>query len=210
MDDVRWFRRLAEVPGVGYAGNSSVDRRRLPGAHARPEVHTYEFDGKRHTSLSWPSSDGSTSASPAKSWTSPPRRGEQESDAALRQLHEALELPGGLSDYHFAIQQCCEVLWQHRLQTPQVLQALEELCLLDIRLIESYPEIIRFENRDTTVQYATVRAYGILIRLYEREGYLHEALDLAKREGRFRPDETRAHVEELQRRIAALSEEELA
>lgn len=207
MDDTRWYRRLADVPGVGYAGNSSIDRGRLPGVNARPEVRTYEFGGKRHTSLSWPTADGSTSASPAQSWTSPPRRGEQESDTALRHLHEALELPGVLSDYHFAIQQCCEMLWQHRLQTPHVLPALEELCMLDIRLIETYPEIIRFENRDHTVQYALVRAYGYLIRLYEREGYLHEALDLAQREARFRPDETRARVEELQRRIAAVSAE---
>jgi hypothetical protein len=60
-----WFQRFGDIPGVSHAAPAGIDRRRLPSADARPQVHTY--DGERH--LSWPGGEGSgiisTSASPA-------------------------------------------------------------------------------------------------------------------------------------------------
>lgn len=62
---MEWYRRLADVPGVYCAGTSAIDRTKLDGYDFEPEVHEFEFDGKLHRSLSWPSAGGgSTSASP--------------------------------------------------------------------------------------------------------------------------------------------------
>lgn len=106
----KWYRRLAEVPRIQYEPDPSIDRSKLPGHDAVPRIHLYEFDGKQHESLDWPMKDGSTSASPSQSWETKPRRGESESKRTLRQLRGCLELPGKLSDYHFAIQNCHNTL----------------------------------------------------------------------------------------------------
>ncbi len=96
----KWYRRLAEVPRIGYEPDPSIDRTKLPGHDAVPRIHRYEFDGKQHESLDWPMKDGTTSASPSQSWETKPRRGESECKTTLRQVRESLELPGKLSDYH--------------------------------------------------------------------------------------------------------------
>lgn len=141
----KWFRRLAEVPGVGYEGSPSVDRSQLPGHDATPKIERYNYDGERHVSVMWPMKDGSTSASPAHRWETKPRRGETEAQTALRQLRETLELPGTLSDYHFAIQHCHDALRGDAREEPWVLEEVERLCWLDIRLIENYPQTITNE-----------------------------------------------------------------
>jgi hypothetical protein len=141
-----WFRRLAEVPHVGYEGSSSVDRALLPGHNDTPEISYYDYEGKRNVSLQWPMGQGSTSASPAVTWEPTQRQGESTAEFKLRRLNEKLELPGTLSDYHFAIQGCHDELSRFVRQSPQVLEILETLCWLDIRLIEHFPETITYES----------------------------------------------------------------
>src|SRR5690242_2972974 len=96
-----WYRRLADVPGVRYPGSPGVDRRRLPGHNAVPTVSGYEFDGKRTETLSWSTTDGITSASPAQRHAIADQH--VTTPAVLGRLREALELPGQASDYHFAL-----------------------------------------------------------------------------------------------------------
>ena len=60
----KWFRRLAEVPGVGYEGSPGVDRTRLPGHDATPKIDRYDYDGERREYMSWPMKGGSTSVYP--------------------------------------------------------------------------------------------------------------------------------------------------
>src|SRR5438128_2270202 len=101
----RWFKRLADVPDVGYPGSPGIDRRTLLGHDDQPKLEVWsDLDGRQHEWLNWPLRgvpDGSTSASPASEHAR-----ELEDDASaegiLRNLYEALELPGTLSDYHFA------------------------------------------------------------------------------------------------------------
>jgi hypothetical protein len=141
-----WFQRFGDIPGVSYSTPGSIDRRRLPGADARPQVHT--FDGERH--LSWPGEEGSgiisTSASPAH------QRGSTDlaavsTAAVLQHLGETLELPGEPTDYHFAIQTVLEVLWKRRRTEPAVLGTVEQLAWLDLSLAQARPDAVSTESR---------------------------------------------------------------
>lgn len=200
----RWFRRFAEVPALNYQGSPGVDRTRLPGHNAVPTIDSYDHDGKKHVYLTWPTKDGSTSASPAHGWETKPCKGETQAQTSLRQLHETLELPGNLSDYHFAIQNCHDALPGHAREEPWVLNEVERLCWLDIRLIKKYPETITNEYGGERT-YFGVSAFHQLIGMYEKEGYLREALEVARIGQRF--EQCEREVEELQERIAQIEAE---
>jgi hypothetical protein len=176
---MQWYHRLADVPGVDYSGHSSVNRAKLPGYKLQPEVQRYDFDGRRSESLWWNHADGASTASPASHWNTQPQQDNAPPQAILQHLREVLELPGTASDYHFAIQGCFERLWQHRREHPWVVQEIEALCWLDIRLVEAIPDILLINMQDGTVAYARSIAFERLIRMYERNGYLIEALDVA-------------------------------
>ena len=125
----RWFRRLAEVPGIGYIPELPINRSTLWGHDATPETLRYRSDGQRLEALQWPARGAlSTSATPAKQWQSEPQPGESLAHAALRQMCEALELPGTIPDYHFAIASCSGMLWQQRHNEPWALLTLERLA----------------------------------------------------------------------------------
>ncbi|MBN8564799.1 MAG: hypothetical protein J0L70_30160 [Leptolyngbya sp. UWPOB_LEPTO1] len=197
----KWYRRLAEVPGVQYQGSPDVIRSRLPEHKSVPEISTFNFDGKQHDSIMWTTPEGSTSASPAHRWQTQPQPNETKGQTALRQLHETLELPGILSDYHFAIQNCHQTLWKQRREEPWILSEVERLCWLDIHLVEAQPTIAFWEREDTTHS-ISILAFGQLVRLYEREGNLYEALAVAQRAEHFQ--QGKYHLENLQPRIAQL------
>src|SRR5262245_39755570 len=199
-----WFRRLAEVPQVGYESGSGVDRSLLPGHNDTPEFHYHDYEGNRDISLLWPMGQGSTSASPAKSWEPTQRQGETIVEFKLRRLNEKLELPGTLSDYHFAIQGCHDELSRLTRQSPQVMEVIETLCWLDIRLIEHFPDTITYESGGEKAFFG-VSAFHRLISLYQKEGYLDEALRIAQIAEKYR----HAHnLEDLQQRITLIEAEE--
>ena len=209
----KWFPRLGDVPGIGYV-NEAVDRTRLAGHDAIPRIERYEFDGRVHESMYWPTKDGSTSASPSKTWETKPLEGETAARTALRQLREALELPGTLTDYHFAIQHGHDALRSNAREEPWVFEDVERLCWLDIKLIEQYPATITVEpitiqdeelaklaaERRGERKYFAVSAFHQLMGLYEREGYLNEALEVAKIAERF--EQCEGKTEELKERIS--------
>jgi len=215
----KWYRRLAEVPRIQYEPDPSIDRTKLLGHDAVPRIHRYEFAGKQHESLDWPMKDGSTSASPSQSWETKPRKGESESKRTLRQLRECLELPGKLSDYHFAIQNCHNTLEGFAREEPWVLEEVERLCWLDIRLIGEYPETITLEpiaisdeelakiaaERRGERRFFSVSAFHQLMGMYEREGYLREALEVAKIAERF--EQCSGKVEEILERLDRIDAE---
>jgi hypothetical protein len=107
----RWFKRLADVPNLAYEGAPEVDRTKLLGYDLEPEISVYEFEGKKHRSLRW---SNYSSASPAKSHTFDSQTADASPRTLLRRLEEALELPGELLDYHFAIQTCTTSLRRDR------------------------------------------------------------------------------------------------
>ena len=116
-------------------------------------------------------------------------------------MREAVELPGVISDYHFAIQQAIEELWRHRAQEPWVLEEVETLCWLDIRLITRSVREFQRDNGSLLVIYALNR----LLTLFERVGYIREALDLAEFAITLGADEGVAG--QLRERVAILSQE---
>jgi len=141
------------------------------------------------------------SASPCNRHTAAARPSEAECGYAVRQLAEKLELPGTPSDYHFAIQDVLYVLWKYRAGDPEVLEALEALCWLNIRLLEACPEVFRMGD----VSYPRLFAFESLEQILEQEGYLHEALEVARRAHPF--GQLEGKVEMLTNRIAAMEAE---
>jgi hypothetical protein len=201
---IKWFRSFAEVPGVEYKGNPGLYHPQLP-EHATLPRSGYSAIAVAHRDyLSWPmlSGPGTTSASPVKQWTTQPRDGESPAQTRLRQLYESLELPGELLDYHFAIQGCCSELWRLRREELWVFAELELLCWLDIRLIQAYPNIMQANNER---EFLLVTTLQHLIALYEQEGYLYEALQVAEIAAKFNQQEPA--LERIKLRIANLEAE---
>ena len=200
-----WFRRFADIPGVGYAGDPRIWRSRLPGHDAVPRHHRDAVGGSRSGVLTWSTKEGYTSASPASldANASSSPQADEFPQAQLQRLYEALELPGTASDYHFAIQHCIGVLWNRRRQEPGLLGELERLCLLNIRLIEARPATIT-DERDGKVSFYRVLAFDHLLKLYEQEGFLAEAHELAKLATRFGQAPA---VEQLRERLASVEAE---
>jgi hypothetical protein len=175
-----WFRRLSEVPGINYPGSPGVDRRRLPGHDATPVVtRTYEWEGERHDVVEWRWPGGSAAGPPAREHCLTSEDGAT-SEELVRNLYEVLELPGEVTDYHFAIQSCAAELWAQRRAQPELLETAEELWLLDIRLVEAMPSAFATESLAGVTWYS-VAAYESLISLYERQGYIREALAVTDR-----------------------------
>lgn len=202
---IEWFRRLAEVPGVDYSGDRKVRRSTLAGHNAVPRVVSHSFEGERREYLMWRTQDGDTSSSPAFHYgmASSSTMPDKSSPDLLRHLSEVLELPGVTSDYHFAIQRCIDEFWKRRRQEPNILSEIERLSWLDIKLIEARPSTITYE-RDGKTEFARVIAFGYLIQLYERNGYLFEALEVAHRAERFGAESA---VERLRDRLAQVDSE---
>jgi hypothetical protein len=203
---VRWFRCFAEVPGIGYKGNPGLYRPQLPEQALVPKSGgTYEISNVHREFLSWPMlvGTGTTSASPVKQWTTQPRRGESPAQTRLRQLYETLELPGEHLDYHFALQGCCSELWRLRREESWIFAELEQLCWLDIRFIQTYPDMMQAPN-DRAFLVVTTLQY--LIALYEQEGYLYEALQVAEIAAKFNQQEPA--LKRIKSRIANLEAEE--
>lgn len=203
-DDEEWFPRFAEIPGIKYESPKGLDFNFLPGRGKVPEISYYDFDGKRHKSIMWKYGATSSSASPAKEWETKPRPGETEAQTLLRQLYETLELPGMLSDYHFALQHTHDELKNFIGQELWVLSEIEKLCLLNIQLFDKHPETITYENDEGT-HYFGVTAFHTLFDIYENEGYLREALEVARIATRF--NYGKELIEELEERLKLLESE---
>lgn len=207
MDETTWYPRLADIPSIGYVTPAGIDRRKLPKHDLEPQIESYEFDGVRRRYLLWKKVEGQTSQSPAAEW------GQWSDDSRalttpdlLRRLHEALELPGRPSDYHFAILPVYGQLWQRRREEPDVLPEMERLCLLDVALLEKMAEIPhKVGGRDIEPPLQSP-AFLNLVRLYERNGFLDDALAIAKRGAAL--GACPGEVERLIERIASLQAED--
>jgi hypothetical protein len=197
----RWFRCFSEVPGVGYPGDPQR-RARLRDHDAIPRVTEHLFDGERITSLTWASNDGSTSSSPVHRLAFAEAKNESSLKARERVL-SALELPGEIMDYHFAMQGVIETLYKRRREEPANLAFVEWLAWFDARLVELNES--EFRISPTSDEYLRVIWIDLLIDLHVRESYLHEGLALAERFARFQARADR--VGELKERVARLRAE---
>lgn len=202
-DSLEWFHRFGDVPGINYPVPAGVEPKKLKGYGLKPKIQRSE---DRRPFLWWDSvddGDGSTSASPAHQLAST-NRGEKSVEFVLRNLLEALELPGIVTDYHFAIQSACGRLWLDRLENPQYLTELERWCRLDLALLKAKPYGFQYEH-DGELSYYSIGAFSYLRSLYEKEGALLEALEVAEEESQFNPNEKQ--LEQLRERVRAEAED---
>jgi len=211
-----WFKRLGDIPGIEYTPPVEVDRESLPRHDAVPrQTRTALFDGRQFDRLTWESEEvdehgiGTSGRSPAQDHAWAADREDLTSEALLAQLWEALELPGEPSDYHFAMQSAAGLLWRRKRQEPEAIRWCEYLYLFDVRLIEVCPEALANEfaaGDETQDPFYQASAFHSLPTLYEREGFLGEALRIAEIGVRFGQGEE--WVGALKERIAAVRAED--
>jgi hypothetical protein len=201
--NILWFRSLADVPGISYTTPEDVKRDALPGRDAVPRVLEFGFDGETRRSPMWSTPRGEMGASPAhqRAFGDGEKTGARDE---LRRLREALELPGALSDYHFAIQRAAETAYQGRLDDPGLVGEAERLWWLDVELVEAYPSTVQHSPGE----FYRVTAYERLVRLYEGEGYLAEALEIAERGLAAGQQHLSSAAERLRANLAELEAEE--
>lgn len=168
-----WFERMAAIPGIAFSGSPGVVREALPGAGVRPD--------ESYGSPMWPTSEGSTSATPASRHVPFEARGTE----LIARVWEALEVPGSAMDYHFVLQGAVDRLWSARGREPAALAALEVFALLDLELMEAAPQAVSFDAPAAPNTFVRVSSVPRLIGLLEREGTFAEALELAGRLARF-------------------------
>ncbi|MEV6527113.1 hypothetical protein AB0M43_34805 [Longispora sp. NPDC051575] len=190
-----WYARMADIPGIQFTGSPGVVRADLAESSIRPHTE-YGY-------LSWPTVDGSTSASPAH------RRAfgdlsELDGGTLVRQVWEGLELPGEPSDYHFLLQGGVERLWSLRREDPSSLRLVETFAYLDLALIEAAPQAVRIDATNPHGGYLRITSLERLLTLLEREGALREALALSHRAMRFGDH---YHREDLEAKVASLDGE---
>ena len=201
MRDGKWFPRLAEVPKIGFRGSPGVDRSRLADADAVPTVTTFKDLGTTYRSVMWKTSTGESSARPAQQHTQQAVE-QSTAEGIVKVTWEALELPGEVLDYHFALQSAVNGLWQKHRKNANALAAAEVFARLDLLLLRQHPEEFKVERQDASSGFFHVSTFGPLLSILEREGAWRDALAVADQEaaigqGTARRDMIAARVEAL-------------
>jgi hypothetical protein len=193
-----WYRRMGDIPGLDYSPPVRVNRETLPGHDREPEIREIEaLPGEYWSFLSWPGMveeppgpDDDPEEGPAyRPLDSPPREHLTDAlddasiatDMLVGRLWEALELPGGPEDYRSALDRVCERLEERKLTEPSVLQTVESIAWLAVRLATACRDIA-IADKWSNVGFRT------LIDLYRGEGFLREALEVAELERPFLSD----------------------
>jgi hypothetical protein len=96
------------------------------------------------------------------------------------------------------------VLWDRRRTEPEVLAIVERLAWMDLELAQARPDAVSIDM-DGHRKFVAISAFRALITLYEREGALREALEVADLALRF--DQQQAKREELVGRLATMEAE---
>ena len=185
----QWERSLESVDGVGWVPLLPINRDSLPGIEAEPKVEMLQGYSERPLQhVEWIDPQGKLK----DQMTSPSgqREGEFRSDPELaaeriaKVVSEALALPGTRSDYHFSMLGAWEALYGRRRADSRVFCWIEKLCLADIRLMELGPELVfaadHWGDRDED-SYPVFPAFHQLSTLYQREGFLADAVKIEKR-----------------------------
>jgi hypothetical protein len=183
-----WFQRFGDIPGVSYTTPEQIDRTRLPGYDMAPTIHTPRFRTEGEETLRWPTGNGGlpSSASPAhdRAFSGSGDLRKAPTAALLRHVAEGLELPGIPSDYHFLIQHCVDEFWSRRRREPDLVTDIERLCWLDIALVQARPEAVSMAVNGQR-KFFQIKAFSVLIQLYEGCGDLAKALEVAEVATRF-------------------------
>lgn len=191
-DDLDWYRRFGDIPGISYETPPGLSPERLRGFGMKPELLRYESGA----SLWW----GDTTESPSSAHAI--FDSSRSANSLVKRMHEVLELPGTASDYHFALAGAVGSLFGLRAADPSALEAMERFCWLDIELIEARPEAFLYEDAEGSTAYYGFPSMSRLITLYSTEGYLREALAVVEKAERF--GQASGQQEKLAARLAAV------
>ena len=197
-----WFPRFAEIPGVAYETPPGIDPTKVPGYGMTPEFSEFDSGGQHYESLMWEYGETQSSATPLQELL-----GEADVsslDTLLTWCATGLEMPAEASNYHFHLLETCTQLHKMRRRDQGAIPELERVALLDLALIEAWPRAIYNDYGDNPIFYSAP-CFGYLIGLYEGEGALHEALEIAERAAAFGQEPDRR--EEIATRIAAIDAE---
>jgi hypothetical protein len=214
-----WFRRMADIAGLDYTSPVPVDRASLPDHDKEPEVRRYDFDDEPRVMVDWGLRETSEqgAAYEDKVWTplgSPASEHLRElvedgarptSEQLLRRLWEALELPGAADDYHQALERVITKLRTRSYWEPAVMETVEALAWLDIRLMRAYPSIVIIDHPEATRPYWGAHAFTTLHNIYVAEGFLRDALAVSELELEFGADPRR--TDELRARLDLIADE---
>lgn len=205
MPELEWFKRLSEIPAISW--ESPVEVQVDPvWAAARPEVKTYLDADDPFTVVRWrdaqgdPFADEFTRGSPAATAGSAIRESGGTLEV-LTVLSTSLALPGTRRDYFDAIEQATSVLSRIDDEDPGRPAWMESLAWLAVSLLRTgveetlMPAGTGFAQRDNYIASAGA-PYGTLIRLYLREGFLHEAAAVHEELKRL-PEEARRWSQDL-------------
>jgi len=199
MPELEWFKRLNEIPGISWEPPVEVEVDPTWAA-ASPMVETYRDADHPFTIVSWrdaqgnPLADEFTFGSPAEAAGRAIREGGGTLEV-LTALSRSLAVPGTRRDYFEAIEQATSVLSRIDDEDPGRPAWIESLAWLAVSLLRTgveetlMPAGTGFAQRDSYIASAGM-SYGTLIRLYLREGFLHEAAAVYE-ELKQLPDEAR-------------------
>ncbi len=170
FEEDRWYPRLADMPGVVFAGSPGVQRSKLRGSNTRPR--------KSQWGLEWPEQNGE--------WSSPAQNHRKEfaelTTAQLaKNVWECLELPGTLSDWHFTLQDAVGELFRRRHIEPAALFLCEQFALIDLQLTHARPQAFLIDGeRSNTGTYVSVTGMNTLVRIYRASDDLPQAIEIAR------------------------------
>ena len=212
-----WFQRLGDVPGLDYTPPVVVDRTALPRYDAAPEIRHYDVEDRPLTVVSWgwepDEDDPEASVSSAAPATAHLREVLEDgwaggdfwpTERLLQRLYEALELPGEGEDYHRALTQVQRALAPRMLAEPDVLDVLEWLASLDVRLLIAYPQAVNRHVPEGGEVFLGNSGFNDLVQLYRREGFLRDALELAELEQRHFPGNGDHWLDDIATRLEAI------
>jgi hypothetical protein len=214
---VEWFKRLGDIPGLDYETPAGIDRTAIPGHDMEPEVQRWEMhDGEVHEQMSWPRTiEPVPGEEPTPSHLAPVSAHLQAfydtdelqpASELIQRIHEALELPGRGTDYHFALQQALPQLRSRMLEAPEVLRHVEALAWLDIKLALAYPQAVSTDIPGDNFRFFMMEAFNTLGNLYSGEGFMNEAMEVARVAEQF--EQRGGRLESLQERLAAIRAED--
>ncbi len=215
-----WFQRLGDIPGLDYTSPLVVDRTALPRYDAEPEIRRYELGDGPRTFLSWGFEPDENLPGASTSRHAPATahlrealedgwRGEEfwPTERLLQRLFEALELPGEGEDYHRALTQVQRALAPRKLAEPDILDVLESLASLDVRLLLAYPAAVTSHVPEGGQVFLGNSGFNDLIQLYRREGFLRDALELAELEQQHFPGNGDHWLNDVASRLEAMRNE---
>ena len=124
-----------------------------------------------------------TRYSPGSIRTAGVQPGESGLDGAARLVRARLASPGTVSDYMVAIAAYLDALWAVRREVPGALEELEHTFWLGLTLIEQHADELSRWEHDGRPR-SLIWPFRQMRTVYEREGYLREALAVGEREER--------------------------